>query len=326
MLSTPTAGGFTVNVQKASGFVAEEATAFVAGNADAATLPSMTIAGSVLAAGDIVQVSNSAGGKNDGLYVVAGKSGSVVSIKGIGGSMPSAQVPFVGNQFVASTGETAIVVKVDLAAIAVSNGSLVSASGTIAAGLLCYAYAASATESAFAGDWSVLASTVSSSLQTAYDNGNGAIDLASGKDFEINGAGDGSADVVLNPHIVIGSAIGFKKQVEAGVSAGDILFLDVDGVCKKASSTAFSEALYVALESTGGAQALKKVDFLGEIKVGITGSAPGITDALFLSATAGKASKVAPVSGSIVNLGAVVGAAVGGLYPVKFSPVVVASL
>ena len=323
--SSATAGGFTVNVKKATGFTAETATAFVAG-VSSVSAPSMTISGSALAAGDIIQVSNSAGGKNDGLFVVAGVSGSTVSIKGIGGTMPSAQVPFVQNQLVAGSGETAIVVKVDLAAIAVSNGSLVSASGAIAAGLLCYAYAANANESAFVGDWSVLASTTASSLQSAYDNGDGSIDLASGKDFEINGAGDGSADVVLNPHIVIGSAIGFKKQVEAGVSAGDILFLDTDGVCKKASSTVFSEALYVALEGTGGAQALKKVDFLGEIKVGITGSAPGITDTLFLSSTAGKASKVAPASGTIVSLGAVVGGAVGGLYPLKFSPVVVASL
>jgi hypothetical protein len=315
--SSATAGGFTVNVKKATGFTAEEATAFVAGDPDAATLPSMSIAGSVLAAGDIVQVSNSVGGKNDGLYVVAGKAGSVVSIKGVGGSMPSAQVPFVQNQLIAGSGEVAIVVKVDLAAIAVSNGSLQSASGAIAAGLLCYAYAAGATEGAFEGDWSVLASTASSTLQGAYDNGDGAIDLANGKDFEINGSADGLSDVVLNPHIVIGSSIGQKKQVEADVDAGDIVFLDNDGVCKKASSTNFCEALYVALEATGGAQALKKVDFLGEMKVGIVGTAPGIKDPLFLSATAGKASKVAPESGSVISLGACVGAAVGGLYPVR---------
>jgi hypothetical protein len=314
--SSATAGGFTVNVKKATGFTAEEATAFVEG-VSSVSAPSMTISGSALAAGDIVQVSNSDGGKNDGIYVVAGVAGSVVSIKGIGGSMPSAQVPFVQNQLVAGSGEVAIVVKVDLAAIAVSNGSLQSASGAIAAGLLCYAYAAGATEGAFEGDWSVLASTASSTLQGAYDNGNGAIDLANGKDFEINGSADGLSDVVLNPHIVIGSSIGQKKQVEAGVDAGDIVFLDNDGVCKKASSTNFCEALYVALEATGGAQALKKVDFLGEMKVGIVGTAPSIKDPLFLSATAGKASKVAPESGSIISLGACVGAAVGGLYPVR---------
>ena len=83
------------------------------------------------------------------------------------GSMPSAQVPFVQNQLVAGSGETAIVVKVDLAAIAVSNGALYSATGVIAAGLLCYAYAANATEGAFEGDWSVLASTASSSPPTS---------------------------------------------------------------------------------------------------------------------------------------------------------------
>jgi hypothetical protein len=320
--SSATAGGFTVNVKKATGFTAETATAFVAG-VSSVSAPSMTISGSALAAGDIVQVSNSAGGKNDGLFVVAGVAGSVVSIKGIGGSMPSAQVPFVQNQLIAGSGETALVVKVDLAAIAVSNGSLVSASGAIAAGLLCYAYAANATESAFAGDWSVLASTVSSSLQSAYDNGDGSIALVAGKPFRISG----DADVQLDPRVQIGSSIGFSKSVAAGVVKGDILFLDSDGVCRPASSASFSDALYIALEANGGGSAAaKKVDFLGEIYVGITGSAPGITDGLFLSATAGKASKAAPASGTIVSLGAVVGAAVGGLYPVKFSPVVVASL
>ena len=311
--SSATAGGFTVNVKKATGFTAEEATAFVAG-VSGVSAPSMTISGSALAAGDIVQVSNSAGGKNDGLYVVAGVAGSVVSIKGVGGSMPSAQVPFVQNQLVAGSGEVAIVVKVDLAAIAVSNGSLVSASGAIAAGLLCYAYAASATESAFAGDWSVLASTASSSLQSAYDNGDGSIVLVDGKPFHISG----DADVILDPRVQIGSSIGFAKSVAAGVAKGDLVFLDNDGVCKPASSTNFSEALYIALEANaGGSAAVKKVDFLGEIPVGIVGGAPSIKDTLFLSETAGKASKVAPASGSVISLGACVGAAVGGLYPVR---------
>jgi hypothetical protein len=314
--SSATAGGFTVNVKKATGFTAEEATAFVAG-VSSVSAPSMTINGSALAAGDIVQVSNSVGGKNDGIYVVAGVAGSVVSIKGIGGSMPSAQVPFVQNQLIAGSGETAIVVKVDLAAIAVSNGSLQSSSGAIAAGLLCYAYAAGATEGAFEGDWSVLASTASSTLQGAYDNGDGAIDLANGKDFEINGSADELSDVVLNPHIVIGSSIGQKKQVEANTAAGDLVFLDSDGVCKKASSASFSEALYVVLEATAGSQSLRKVDFLGEMRVSIVGDAPSIKDTLYLSATAGKASKVAPESGSVISLGACVGAAVGGLYPVR---------
>jgi hypothetical protein len=322
--SSATAGGFTVNVKKATGFTAEEATAFAEG-VPAVSAPSMTIAGSALVAGDIVQVSNSAGGKNDGLYVVAGKVGSVVSIKGVGGSMPSAQVPFVQNQLVAGSGETALVVKVDLAAIAVSSGSLQSASGSIAAGLLCYVYAAGATEANVSGNWSVLASTASSSLQSAYGNGDGSIVLGAGKPFHISG----DADVELDPRVQIGSSIGFRKQVEAGVSAGDILFLDTDGVCKPASSTNFSKAFYVALEANnaeGAVTATKKVDFLGEIYVGITGSAPAIKADLFLSATAGRASTVAPESGSIISLGSCVGAAVGGLYPVQFAAVVVAAL
>jgi hypothetical protein len=322
ILSSATAGGFTVNVAKASGFTAETATAFVAGVAGVSA-PSISISGSALAAGDIIQVSASEGGKNDGLYVVAGVAGSVVSIKGIGGSMPSAQVPFVQNQLIAGSGESAVVVKVDLAALAVSNGSLIGAAGVIAAGAFCSVYVAGATEGAFSGAWAPIASMASATLQAAYNNGDGSITLASDKPLHISG----DADVQLDPHVVIGSAIGFVKSVAAGVAKGDILFLDSDGVCKKASSTVFSDALYVALEANSGvAAASKKVDFLGEIYVAITGSAPAITDKLFLSATAGLASKAAPASGTIVSLGAVVGAAVGGLYPVKFSPVEVASL
>ena len=320
--SSATAGGFTINVAKAAGFAVETATAFVAGVAGVSA-PSMTISGSVLAAGDIIQVSGSEGGKNDGLFVVAGKSGSTVSIKGIGGTLPSAQVPFVQNQLVAGASESASVCKVDLAAMAVSNGSLIGAAGAIAAGAFCSVFVAGATEGAFSGAWSPIASMASATLQAAYNNGDGSIVLASDKPLHISGA----SDVELDPHVVIGSAIGFVKSVAAGVAKGDILFLDVDGVCKKASSTSFSDALYVALEANaGGSAASKKVDFLGEIYVAITGGAPAITDKLFLSATAGLASKVAPVSGTIVSLGAVVGAAVAGLYPVKFSPVEVASL
>jgi hypothetical protein len=322
ILSSPTAGGFTVNVAKASGFTVETATAFVAGVASVSA-PSMTISSSALAAGDIIQVSGSAGGKNDGLYVVAGKSGSTVSIKGIGGVAPSAQVPFVQNQLVASSGESASVVKVDLAAMAVSNGSLLGADGAIPAGAFCSVFVAGATEGAFSGAWSPIASMASATLQAAYNNGDGSIALVSGKPLHVSGA----ADVQLDPRVQIGSSIGFAKSVAAGVAKGDILFLDVDGVCKKASSVSFSDALYVALEAnTGGSAATKKVDFIGEIYVGITGAAPAITDKLFLSGTAGLASKVSPVAGTIISLGAVVGAAVGGLYPVKFSPVEVASL
>jgi hypothetical protein len=132
--------------------------------------------------------------------------------------------------------------------------------------------------------------------------------------------------VELDPHVVIGSSIGFKKTVAAGVLKGDILFLDVDGVCKKASSTSYSKALYVAIEATGSSQGVKKVDFLGEILVGIDGGAPSMPDTLFLSATPGKASKVAPVSGTVIELGAVVGGAVGGLYPVQWSVQTIAVL
>jgi hypothetical protein len=322
VLSSATAGGFTVNVAKASGFTAETATAFV-GGVVGVSAPSISISGSALAAGDIIQVSASEGGKNDGLYVVAGVAGSVVSIKGIGGSMPSAQVPFVQNQLIAGSGESAIVVKVDLAALAVSNGSLIGADGVIAAGAFCSVYVAGATEGAFSGAWAPIASMASATLQAAYNNGDGSIALVADKPLHISG----DADVQLDPRVQIGSSIGFAKSVAAGVAKGDILFLDSDGVCKKASSVSFSDALYVALEANaGGSAATKKVDFLGEIYVGITGSAPAITDKLFLSATAGLASKAAPASGTIVSLGAVVGAAVGGLYPVKFSPVEVASL
>jgi len=189
------AGGFTVNVKKATGFTAETVTDFVAGSGSG---PTFTVSGgsTALAAGDIVQISGASPASNNGLYVVDSVASGVVTIKGTGGASPSANVPFVQTQFAAATSQSATAVKVDLAAFAVSGGGLTkSGGGAISAGVFCYNYQAGATESSFASSW-VEISTVTQSLQAAY-NGGASIQLANGSDLAITAPGAGSAAVSI---------------------------------------------------------------------------------------------------------------------------------
>jgi hypothetical protein len=193
------AGGFTVNVKKATGFTAETVTDFVAGSGSG---PTFTVSGgsTALAAGDIVQISGASPASNNGLYVVDSVASGVVTIKGTGGTSPSANVPFVQTQFAAATSQSATAVKVDLAAFAVSGGGLTkSGGGAISPGVFCYNYQAGATESSFASSWTEI-STVTQSLQAAYDGG-ASIQLAGGSDLTIakpTGGGQAAVSITTN--------------------------------------------------------------------------------------------------------------------------------
>jgi hypothetical protein len=193
------AGGFTVNVKKATGFTAETVTDFVAGSGSG---PTFTVSGgsTALAAGDIVQISGASPASNNGLYVVDSVASGVVTIKGTGGNQPSANVPFAQTQFTAATSQSATAVKVDLAAFAVSGGGLTKSGGSaISAGVFCYNYQAGATESSFASSWTEI-STVTQSLQAAY-NGGASIQLAGGSDLAISkptGGGQAAVSITTN--------------------------------------------------------------------------------------------------------------------------------
>ncbi len=117
------AGGFALAMNRVSASV-ETAETFVAGvGAPTNTPPSFTTsAASSLAAGDMIAISGAADANNDGLYVVASVVGSTVTIKGVGGTSPSASVPFVQNQFTAGTAQSASVYKVAISAAAFASG------------------------------------------------------------------------------------------------------------------------------------------------------------------------------------------------------------
>jgi hypothetical protein len=367
------ASGFTSNVKKATGFTAETATAFTAGVLSTSA-PTMAIASSTLAAGDIVEVHSSTNGTNDGLYVVASATGSLVTIKGIGGTLPSANVPFVHNQFTTSTGESATVIKVDLAAFAVSSGSLTGSAGAIAVGTFCYNYQAAATESSFASSWTSLSAVTTPDLATVYAAGaNADIVLSTGRNFSIAQPTSGTAaislesnaaskfeavgaqldiktsgsaaDVVLSASKSVkvsdaplllsmgdGSSVatagaGFVQSVAAGVSEGDLLYIDTDGVAKKVANTTGRKAQVVALEANGGgAAADKRVGSVvgSKLYITVSGTAPSVGDTLFLSATAGQATKTAPTTGMLQSFGEVIGSAIGSHYPVLWEPRVIA--
>ncbi len=121
---TVKAGGFSVSMNRLSSFTTEDVTDFVAGVLSTSAPSFTTSAASALAAGDIVAITGASDVANDGLYVVAGVVGSVVTIKGIGGTAPSGSVPFVQNQFTPATGETnAKAYKVEVAAAAFADGT-----------------------------------------------------------------------------------------------------------------------------------------------------------------------------------------------------------
>ena len=188
--TTATAGGFTVSMNRAAGFTAENVTDFVAGVGPAVSAPTFTVSGgsSAFVAGDIVAISGASDGENDGLYVVASVAAGVVTIKGTGGTAPSGSVPFAQTQFKAATGQSATAYKVDLSAAVFADGTgsfKDPAGGSWPKGTFVTAYEASATEAAFQanGSYDTAAQT---SLQEAYDIGN-TINTSGGRDVIISG-------------------------------------------------------------------------------------------------------------------------------------------
>ena len=296
-----TAGGLTVNV-RATG-AAETVTAFVAGVV-ATSAPTLTMsASSSFAAGDIIQISDALEAKNNGLFVVgSGGSGSTVLLKGIGGSSVSANTPFVQNQLVTASGQTATATKVNLAVIAVSDGSLTKVgSVALAAGTWCFNYQAAATDAVFASSWIALEAVTVPSLASV---------LVSGSMIGAN------------------TEIGFIAPVEGGTEKGSLLYQHSSGELRLLSSgIADGELDAVALEAFEAGVNKKVASVLGQkVLVKIDGSAPAVGDLLYVSAVAGSATKSVPTSGRIIKIGKCVGAISGSLYPVIYLPQYIADI
>jgi hypothetical protein len=232
-------GGFSVTMKKATGFTVLEPTAFTAG-VQGVSAPKFTVASgaNTVAAGDIVQISDTSDGSNDGIYVVASVAGSDITIKGIGGTLST--VPFIHNNFTTKTGETAKASKIDLAAVAVSDGVL----GNAPIGTLVYAYAAPATEAGFAASEWVM---VGGGLQEAYNAGN-TIELAGGRNLAISAPVSGAAAITLaanddSSFSVDGAQLtleGSSITLNATVSGGAASMQEADGAGVSFNSGAFS--------------------------------------------------------------------------------------
>jgi outer membrane murein-binding lipoprotein Lpp len=358
------AGGLNVNIKKATGFSAVSASAFTAAVAGVSDATVVISGGSALALGDVISVSGSTSGTNDGLYIVYASTGSLLTLKSIGLHAPASYVPWARSQVTTSTGETAQIVKIDLAVFAVSNGSLYEGAAAIPVGEWCYAYAAAATEADFDGGYASIAHVVQS-LQAAYDGGDGTIALSNAKPFVINyptlgNAGfsingssnsnlsvnnaallieaEGSGDVELkvasgwaikaSGQIMLGDSVGFVQSVAAGVGDFELLYVDSSGVAQKISSAMQQELDCVSLEANGGGSAADKkvASVLGaKVYVTVSGSA-AVGDLLYVSATAGEATATVPTSGRIIKVGKVIGAAVGSHYPIIYQPQYIADV
>ena len=161
-------GGFTVQVNKATGFTELTVTAFQS-KADAAGDANFTVAdASSLSIGDVVAIANAGKGENDGYYVVKSKAGGVVSVE------PSAMhgLPFAQTNFETASAQSAVAYKVNLGVVVVADGALTKSAGVYwDAGTLLTAYAAPATKAAFQADGAYQgASDVT--LDEAYNFGN----------------------------------------------------------------------------------------------------------------------------------------------------------
>lgn len=344
------AGGFTVTVQAVGS--AFTATAFYPGVAGVSN-PYFDVSSDPTAAfavGDILSISGSTDSKNDGQYVVLSRTTTTVTVKGIGTTGVSAQTPFAHNQFVSQTGETANVTKAAISVIAASNGSMSGPAGAIAAGTFAWNYASPATEAAFTGSWKSLDVMNTISLQAAYDGG-ATITLAGSSDLVVSKPTSGSAAISLEANAasditIDGAALTisasqvnvddqtvFADSVQAGsvattsgVAAGDLVYVDTSGVAQLADGDAVS---YAAREVDGVFSGVSGAlaSFYGQkVVVKYAGSAPGIGDMLYLSATAGQGTATLPTSGRVTQLGRVVVGGAGGVCTVIWKPQYIADL
>lgn len=205
------AGGFTVSMNRNSGFTASTVTAFTA-NAGAGASFTNTNAGlsTLLVAGDVVAITLAGDGENDGIYIVDSVDQALfpqaVTVKGLGSAGAiSGDAPWAQNAFKTATGQTASAYKIDLAVVAIADGvsfDRPAAAGPWPKGTFVTAYVANATMALFEVD-GAYASVGEVDLQEAYDTGN-TILTAGGLAVAISGSE--SLNVTATGGIVAGGA------------------------------------------------------------------------------------------------------------------------
>ena len=214
----PTAGGWSLSMNRNANFTASTATTFVAGVAGTSN-PTVTVTnpGSAddLATGDIVCITGTTDSLNDGLYEVLSVDQAtfpqVVTIAGIGVTAQNANLPFAKNQFLSLTGETASAYKVDLYVQVIANGkpgSFLDSNGTqFAKGKLLQKYAGSGEGAVLSdfngnGDYSEVG-VGSTKLQDAYENGNTIVLDGGNGPLAISGANAFTVSSTVNAILAI---------------------------------------------------------------------------------------------------------------------------
>lgn len=332
------AGGFTVNVRAATSAII--ATAFTAG-APASSDAFITTVGNpvgTISVGDIVQVSGSIDGINDGLYVVSAVSAAPNKIT-VAGQLTSisSQVPFVNNQFTTKT-SGASVVRANVSVLAASDGVIANGAGAIPQGTLAWNYGATSAD--FSNTWTSLAAATVT-LQAAYDNGN-TIALTGGNNLTVTAPISGNAAIsfganaasdftvsgdtlTLSSDVRIDLADGAVNFEKAGViavtttgrSPGDVVRIDGSGAAVLSDNDAVSfdgREVDGVVDSAGYVATVQgTVVYTAFTGIGTLGAMA------YLDSTAGRATTTLPTTAGerVYRLGRVVGPAVGGLYPVK---------
>lgn len=237
-------GGFTVQMNRTSTFTKGTVTTFTAGGGSAPTF-TYTDDGSssLLAAGDIVAISGAGDSENDGYFVVDSVDQAsfpqVVTIKGVGGTAVDGSVPFCQNQFKAASTQTADAYKVDIAAVALADGSTNfkdSGGSAWPKGSFVTAYHTNATVGDFNANagWDALSSV---SLQEAYVTGN--VITTSGAEGNVQISGDQKLLVDSSGGVQIDNgALDVNSSVDVDLTGG----FAVDG----AQAVAFGASTQVA--------------------------------------------------------------------------------
>ncbi len=271
--ATVSGGGFTVSMAKASGFTTETVTDFSAGAGGNA--PTFTVSGgsSNLSAGDVVAIAAAGDSENDGLFIVDSVAAGVVTIKGAEGTAPSGKLPFVQTQFKAATSQTAKAYKVDLAAVAVADGSNMVDSGASAwpVGTLVSGYMASATESGWSWD-----APTSVSLDEAYEVGN-QINTDSGTNVII--AGDAALQVTASGGLLVSN----NATISGNTSMGGTLSVTGESTLASATVSDLTSGRVVLAGTAGSLEDNGNLTFSGST-LAVTGSITASVDATLASA------------------------------------------
>lgn len=143
------AGGFTISQNRLDGFTAGQVATFTANSGSGAEFTysgNGDTQGTALAAGDVIAITGSEEGGNNGLFIVASVSGTInvgvgqtVEIRSNGSTdgVPPGACPWAQNAFATAASQTGVAMKVDLSVVCITDGSAnfkTTAGGTIPKG------------------------------------------------------------------------------------------------------------------------------------------------------------------------------------------------